>query len=997
MTRRRILTKAFTLLALAGGAQAQEEPPVPIDLAVTTPERVHILTVPARPMLRVEIRNVLPSARYEVTYGVEGGWSGTGTIEPHPLDRTVNPRWETPECTGVFASLRRLWALASESAMPEERGRLEAETEKGTCGDARMIRGAVGSILVHSEGGSFDPEASQVLTIERLTAPQVTWRFRLQADRKPPMTWSRSDETSWLAAEVVTALDQMASARGAKSRPAKVETESHSPNAATLKVRLTHEHGHLLEWNLDLAASVFSPAAYLPLARQLLGRPPSSPAAGEDPAPFLQRLTDARVSVLQAENQRVSAQLSRRLDDPEAHERAALLLAALALKEHAGPFADPRRTLCRLVAHLALASALRQGQPPGPAGAWADAARLALIGRQREALERIDRLEKASPGARAWANALRVRVTGDWRAIAKPLEATLLERLEIVRALGSKVGGTNALEFLRRRNIEDVGDWARIGLNWGSVETGNAFVRQAQVRALVDLTDTYRAYFGRPLPSSDIEGVLNASPSGPIATSGTGTVQVEVIDWGTWARFYQRHLVHAIVQADEHERSMLGRPEEADTAWRGALSRYGRLTLFPLAVAQVAAGRGAPTSRGSPRQEGDDGCRESASLWEERPEELTAANWDTLVHHCKAAFEAGTLPGGKRWFGEGPPWGTVFDLAARARLSHGSAALSYQDLRALAPYDDVVLWRVFAERFGKIGRTILPGFAPLSLEAIDELFGPLVDYDVRVMKERSHLLEDDPEAFARYYERIAAIDGNAWVELATYLCGRGRDVEAAAAFQKAIDDSPNRVLLGANLYWLVDYLEDHGESEKAFAAAREAADTYSNVGLATMARLMERRRQWEEAEAWYKKQAERYQDDRDLNGFYLRYDLAHHDGRYQEQAAHARSALFPDGLRKLDPLDLKGRPTEGVRVKRAAPRFEPLGIRVGTMVVSIHGYRVRNLVQYRALREMNGTSMAVATIWSGNEYREVSAPLGRPHVNLVFEDLESQSDTILDE
>ena len=95
----------------------------------------------------------------------------------------------------------------------------------------------------------------------------------------------------------------------------------------------------------------------------------------------------------------------------------------------------------------------------------ADVVQLTLIGRQRTALSRLQAL--GPPGddldLQAWDRALRIRNTADWRLLAQPRRATLLEQLSWFRAVHSRVGEAAALA--RYDSLQDpvpVVDWARL-------------------------------------------------------------------------------------------------------------------------------------------------------------------------------------------------------------------------------------------------------------------------------------------------------------------------------------------------------------------------------------------------------------------------------------------------------------------------------------------------------------------------------------------------------
>jgi hypothetical protein len=200
-----------------------------------------------------------------------------------------------------------------------------------------------------------------------------------------------------------------------------------------------------------------SPEPYRELATLLLAQSDLRAKAGasSDGPALLARLSDFTVTRIQAENARVSEWLTREPLSAAAHEEAALVLAAFGLKENAGTdFSDVRNACTKSCAHLALASALRGGNPPGVAGRWAQETIYALYGDQaRVAADlRVWRnLGKPSAGEEAWLNALALYSTGDWRILRDPFTASLLERVMHFRALSWRVGDSVALDFLQKR------------------------------------------------------------------------------------------------------------------------------------------------------------------------------------------------------------------------------------------------------------------------------------------------------------------------------------------------------------------------------------------------------------------------------------------------------------------------------------------------------------------------------------------------------------------
>ena len=171
-----------------------------------------------------------------------------------------------------------------------------------------------------------------------------------------------------------------------------------------------------------IPVDIFDPSTYAPLADEVLQSSPTPPQTGPSSAPedllILSALLDLRAEVLVRE----SAKLSRRLEaeprDANAHERAALLLGAFAMRDLAGFYTDTRPALCRLSAHLSLAHALRGGASPGLAGRFSGVLLESLVGRQRDALAGLDALEGSS-GAAQLQQRVGQRQTLDTQAAAR--------------------------------------------------------------------------------------------------------------------------------------------------------------------------------------------------------------------------------------------------------------------------------------------------------------------------------------------------------------------------------------------------------------------------------------------------------------------------------------------------------------------------------------------------------------------------------------------------
>jgi hypothetical protein len=301
-------------------------------------------------------------------------------------------------------------------------------------------------------------------------------------------------------------------------------------------------------------------------------------------------------------------------------------------------------------------------------------------------------------------------------------------------------------------------------------------------------------------------------------------------------------------------------------------------------------------------------------------------------------------------------------------------------LRDLAPRDHGIV-RLYVRR-----RYYL---APPTPAEFDDAYGQLVEYDVTVMKERAALLPADREATRALLQRACDLDGDSCVDLGSYLAGQDLDDDAARAFQRAVDESRDRVALSNDVAWLVDYYLDHGQDERARVVARMAADVHSARGLAAMGRYSERRGDGQDAERHYKMVAERYGDQEYLQAFYVRADLRAPGGRFAAEADAARRSLFTEGMVGVTLPHVQGPPADGVRIVRSLPRLERLGLEAGDVIVAVNGYRVQNRAQFDCLRALDARE-ATVTVWHGGRYDEVKAPLAGAHTAARFQSLRGE-------
>lgn len=354
----------------------------------------------------VDVFNRAPGARYRLTAAGK-----SRLIESLRLDEIAG-RWRsTAGCETAIRALADLYAVSEERDVQGlfifggagdriVRSRCPGSAEANQLISAALtILGAATSDGL-AEGAVFELVVDRLLPTSE--TPVRTWRLRVEPqtlrEASPDLT-----ETAWLVE--ATARDILEMLLFAAGRGPGKEVRFHLARQQTgspsfeVGVEGVGQRGSLTQ-HLALDGGIWSPAVYSGWATALARRLGVTRSAQAPPEPVAGRLTHPVASVLEAENQRISKWLGRDMCSPDAHEQAALLLSALALRESAGGFSDPRLTLCRMSAHLAVARALRSGSPASPDGALAEIAILALSKRQKDALDALGRLRAEDPARR---------------------------------------------------------------------------------------------------------------------------------------------------------------------------------------------------------------------------------------------------------------------------------------------------------------------------------------------------------------------------------------------------------------------------------------------------------------------------------------------------------------------------------------------------------------------------------------------------------------------
>ena len=724
-------------------------------------------------------------------------------------------------------------------------------------------------------------------------APNPLASRRLGADAAALDTAYKS-ERAWAIREVTADISEMARKGSSRSdAPAVTET---------------------MPWHPDLL---------VPYAASQMGSAGDAKANENEPVDQHDKLLPMSVDAILKSSVTVSSALARDMANPRAHEAAALTLAAFAMREAAEGLSDTRWALNRMTAHLAMAQALRNGRPASLDGQLAAAALLALSDRQKTAMSALDAVAASTPEAAAWQRALRMRVTQDWTMLAEPAAATRLEKLEYFRARRATLCCLRASQDLNDIGEPVVADFGRIAASKSlTVQDGNNFVDDGLAAEIGELAYVYRLMHQRELPQELPADIVNAR-AGRLLADG----DPEVIPWGAWAEFGNRHIGMWAVKIDQHYRMMLGAADTADRYKRELDSRLGHLTMYP--VASMGRTKGRTGSEADLSQ-----IDKAIDVAIRAPELVSFDYWIFMENGSNYEPVKRGMPQRKTWFA--PPSADVpYDIALRAEGT--LAGLKPPALDALmdeARYNIALLSRV-AQRH----RTNEPLMAK-----VRDLTGPRVAYDMWAVDSAINAARDADDRIA-LLRQACELSVNQCLELASEL--KVKDEAAAAVeYEKAFrDPALDAVAMTYSSRWLVQYYERTKEPAKAMALATRSANVGSSPGMLTLGLLHERRSEFDEADELFTAVANRYEEKAPLAAFLYRQAVEEKKPAYLDRWKSIEREMFPRGLQPTA-TEMKTRPVNGVFVEKDSYWSRKVRLQAGDIIVAIDGLKVENVEQF---------------------------------------------------
>jgi len=714
---------------------------------------------------------------------------------------------------------------------------------------------------------------------------------------------------------------------------------------------------------LPINAAIWSPTVYQPLARTLAKKLDLTGSANLPTNSIIAELTDLRAVVIEHANAEVSAALEKDCASPALHERAALVLATFTLREHARLFFEIRTELCAMTAHLALARSLRAGDEVSVEGRLAEAALTTLYNNRAEGMKLVEAIGEDVPGVTAWKQALRTRNTGDYRIIKETPELSLLERIEKFKAEAQRLNTDVVWNELTRlpEPLRGLPDWIRIvGSNDYGVETGHELLRGALPAELNEIEQVHALVPGEPVLSRDnLVAALNVEPGRCVTVGAGGRPRVRVIGWGLWAAFLQRRLCQAITEDFRFMDKMWGVPDDAREFRQKADAQFAGLRLYPFVRRQNA------TDDAYYHRAQDD----SMALIRREPHLIPADVWNYVSYRVPFGdiYVPPPHPFINEWHRHNPPPGTAYN--PYPRMNHPSlmgqtdTSARLDRLHALAPWDHDIAYYLVKDHYGS---------QPTAEQLMDGYRAEL-EFVPDPMRKIAQASETQPAVYIEWMTRAAALNPAAYYPLGTYLVKHGRDAEAAVAYVNGMTRDPDSVTMATYAGWLVTYFEAHGQPENATALADRAAETYSYDGLEAKARLLETRKDYDQALAVYSAMVERYQIMRGLGNFLIRTQKVVPAPKYRELLTRTLSDAAGWKLPRVELKDLSSAPVNGVVFTAENSETIKAGLKPGDVIVAAQGYRVHDYPSYTVLRDFDATGPLRLILWRNGAYLELSA------------------------
>jgi hypothetical protein len=702
---------------------------------------------------------------------------------------------------------------------------------------------------------------------------------------------------------------------------------------------------------------VWDPANYKPFVSELMQtlqlKPDTTSAA---PANFLKVLAGAEMSGMFSENERISKALSATPLDANLHEQAALLQATFDMLELAMGLSDTRPPLNRMCAHLAIAQATDDGSGFSVIGKIADIALESLSCRDGVAAEQCDVLAKTQKDAivQSWLRAIKIRSTGDYRLFDEKNQ-TQIEASQFGMRFANSLNPDKTLEYISKHHCTPQGRWMRITMCSGTtVSSGHQVDAKILPVELSDFASDYKLYNKQALGDrNSLISELNKTPTRCLSDRN-GTPQLIALSWDDIAAYHARHILAAAYKAYDFYAHKYGVPEIADATIAQNTMLLSGMTLFPLTLIQV-------DKDDKHKATTDTFFNGMQQLFLTQPELVPAWAWERSKYLAAEMKPPVVLLKSELWFSPPCPMGTAFYFLHRRTIDNYKPDLAeLTRLRAICPLDNSIARDWTKKKYGEHPNS----------DQLREGYGALADFDLSVMRSIANGDYDSPEKYEAQMEKIAKLSPNDYLTLGQYCSRHNQPEKAKLYYLEGIEKAEDSVAASNQSDWVVTYLFNHGEKDKALKIAQNAAEVYSLSGLECLARLYERMGYLKQAEELFVKSNKRYDNAGGLLTFYIR-NAEKNKGYSDESERLLKEKYFPDGLKKLEIAKLKTPPKAGNLITSSNDYVKALGMKPGCVIVGINDYAADNGNQLATLRQLKLDPDIKTTFWDGHQYKEV--------------------------
>lgn len=252
------------------------------------------------------------------------------------------------------------------------------------------------------------------------------------------------------------------------------------------------------------------------------------------------------------------------------------------------------------------------------------------------------------------------------------------------------------------------------------------------------------------------------------------------------------------------------------------------------------------------------------------------------------------------------------------------------------------------------------------------MLGPLADYDLRALHSALTL---SAAPSREVLEKRCELDADTCDDLVNHL--REEKLEFIDVLERWRRDPRTRVAFSELSRPLLDAYFEQQRLDDAALLAQEVEDVGSSRGLEVAAVFAERMGRYDVAERKYLAHARRYGRRDLLDDFYLRAEHRQYPGDWRRQAADAAQRVFGGPPQKVTKRQLS-ETDAGVRMgDERDPAYRHFGIKKGDVVLSVDGYRVKNLQQLLALAHRTEAPTLTVVVVRDAELVELTGPFRR--------------------